>query len=49
MANDYTLQTAMAAVEGEALGQDEFTDLLAVSFSSPDYIGNAFGPNSIEV
>jgi predicted AlkP superfamily pyrophosphatase or phosphodiesterase len=49
MANDFTIQTAMAAVEGEGLGQDEFTDLLAVSFSSPDYIGHAFGPNSIEV
>ena len=24
------------------------TDLLAVSFSSPDYIGHSFGPNSIE-
>jgi len=49
MANDYTFQAAMAAVEGEALGADEFTDLLAVSFSAPDYIGHAFGPNSVEV
>ncbi len=40
---------AIAAIEGESMGEDEFVDLLAVSFSSPDYIGHAFGPNSIEV
>lgn len=49
MANSYTIQTAMAAVDGEALGQDQFTDFLAVSFSAPDYIGHTFGPNSIEI
>jgi arylsulfatase A-like enzyme len=27
---------------------DSITDLLAVSYSSPDYIGHSFGPNSIE-
>lgn len=49
MANTYTVETAMAAVEGESLGADEFTDMLAISFSTPDYIGHAFGPNSMEV
>jgi arylsulfatase A-like enzyme len=39
---------AKAAIIGEGLGQDEFTDMLAVSFSSPDYIGHSFGPNSVE-
>lgn len=43
-----TKQMAMAAVEGEQLGKDSITDFLAVSFSSPDYIGHTFGPNSIE-
>jgi len=33
---------------GESLGTDAITDLLAVSFSSPDYIGHSFGPNSVE-
>jgi hypothetical protein len=39
---------AKAALVGEQLGADNITDMLAVSFSSPDYIGHAFGPNSIE-
>jgi predicted AlkP superfamily pyrophosphatase or phosphodiesterase len=47
--NDLTLDFAYAAIEGEKLGQREVTDFLAVSFSSPDYIGHRFGPSSIEV
>ena len=38
---------AKAAIEGEQLGKSG-TDLLAVSFSTPDYIGHNFGPQSIE-
>lgn len=48
MGNDMTIAMAKAALLGEALGQDEVTDLLAISFSSPDYIGHSFGPNSVE-
>ncbi|MEZ4722318.1 MAG: alkaline phosphatase PafA [Flavobacteriales bacterium] len=33
----------------EDLGQDEHTDLLAISFSSPDMIGHSYGPQSIEI
>jgi len=40
---------ALAAIEGESLGKDEFTDFLTISFSSPDYIGHQFGPLSVEV
>ncbi len=47
--NTYTLDMSRAAIEGEKLGQRGVTDFLAISFSSPDYIGHAFGPNSIEV
>lgn len=47
--NSLTLDFAYAAVEGEKLGQRGVTDLLAISFSSPDYIGHRFGPSSIEV
>jgi predicted AlkP superfamily pyrophosphatase or phosphodiesterase len=47
--NSLTLDFAMAAIEGEKLGQGEVTDFLAVSFSSPDYIGHRFGPTSVEV
>jgi predicted AlkP superfamily pyrophosphatase or phosphodiesterase len=47
--NSYTFDMSRAAIEAEKLGQRGVTDFLAVSFSSPDYIGHAFGPNSIEV
>lgn len=47
--NTVTREMAMAAVMAEGLGKDSITDFLAVSFSTPDYIGHAFGPNSIEV
>lgn len=46
--NEMTLEFAKAALEGESLGKDAITDLLAISFSSPDYIGHSFGPNSVE-
>ncbi|GAB2606789.1 alkaline phosphatase PafA [Belliella aquatica] len=47
--NSITLDMAYAALEGEQLGKNGETDLLAVSFSSPDYIGHRFGPTSVEV
>lgn len=46
--NTFTLDMAKAAIENENMGADDITDLLAISFSSPDYIGHGFGPNSIE-
>ncbi len=47
--NTFTFDMARAAIEGELLGQRGQTDFLAVSFSSTDYIGHTFGPNSIEI
>jgi len=47
--NSFTVDAAKAAIDGEALGTRGVTDFLAVSFSSTDYIGHAFGPNSIEI
>ena len=44
-----TLDLAKAAIDNEGLGADAITDFLAISVSSPDYIGHQFGPNSIEV
>ncbi|NCI45994.1 alkaline phosphatase PafA [Sediminibacterium soli] len=46
--NTLTVEMAKAAVAAEQLGKGNTTDFLAVSFSSPDYVGHAFGPNSIE-
>ncbi|RYY38966.1 MAG: alkaline phosphatase family protein [Chitinophagaceae bacterium] len=47
--NSFTLQFAQEAVRSERLGKGAFTDFLTVSLSSTDYIGHAFGPNSIEI
>lgn len=38
-----TLEAAEALLEGEKLGHGPATDLLAVSFSSTDYIGHSYG------
>lgn len=46
--NTMTADFAVAAIKGEKLGKHDVTDFLAVSFSSTDYIGHSFGPNSIE-
>ncbi len=46
--NTMTMMLAKEAIANEDLGKDAITDFLAVSFSSPDYIGHSFGPNSIE-
>ncbi len=46
--NTLTAAMAEATVLAENLGKTSATDFLAVSFSSPDYIGHAFGPNSWE-
>lgn len=46
--NTLTEAMAEATVKAENLGKNGTTDFLAVSFSSPDYIGHAFGPDSWE-
>ena len=46
--NNLTLEMAKAALIGEGLGKSDETDFLAISISSPDYIGHSFGPNSWE-
>ncbi|HEY4651439.1 MAG TPA: alkaline phosphatase PafA [Pontibacter sp.] len=46
--NTLTKDIAIKALHAEQLGKGEETDFLAVSFSSTDYIGHGFGPNSIE-
>ncbi|MGJ8592525.1 MAG: alkaline phosphatase PafA [Aquaticitalea sp.] len=46
--NSLTTDFALAAVDGEQLGKDHITDVLAVSYSSTDYVGHNFGVNSKE-
>lgn len=47
--NDLVAELAKAAIEGEEMGRDDITDFLAVSFSSTDYVGHAYGPYSVEL
>jgi predicted AlkP superfamily pyrophosphatase or phosphodiesterase len=46
--NDLVLSFAERAIEAEQLGQDEYTDVLSVSFSANDYVGHRYGPYSHE-
>lgn len=47
--NTMTVDAALLAAEKFGLGTDEHTDLLAVSFSSHDYLGHMVGPDAEEV
>jgi predicted AlkP superfamily pyrophosphatase or phosphodiesterase len=47
--NDLLTELAKAALKGEEIGKDEWTDFLTISYSSPDIIGHTMGPNSIEL
>lgn len=48
-ADAYVGRMAAALAESMALGTKDTTDVLAISFSSPDLVGHAFGPRSWEV
>lgn len=47
--NTLTTDMALAAIEGEGLGADAITDLLAISYSSPDILGHRVGPRAVEL
>lgn len=47
--NTFLRQFAEHALISEDLGDDEYTDLLAISFSSTDIIGHSYGPQSMEI
>jgi predicted AlkP superfamily pyrophosphatase or phosphodiesterase len=48
-ANAFIGRFAASLVESLKLGQHETTDVLGVSFSTPDLVGHIFGPRSQEV
>jgi predicted AlkP superfamily pyrophosphatase or phosphodiesterase len=48
MGDELTLDFAKEVVKQEKIGQGDATDMLAISFSTNDYIAHAFGPNSLE-
>jgi len=47
--NTLTLLMAQACIQAENIGQGSNTDFLCLSFSSTDYAGHRFAPNSVEV
>lgn len=47
--DDLLTEFAKAALEGEEMGADGVTDFLAISYSTPDLIGHAMGPTSVEI
>lgn len=46
--NALTTDFALATIDGEDLGKDDITDVLAISYSSTDYVGHRYGVNSKE-
>jgi hypothetical protein len=46
--NDYTVDIAKQIIENEKLGRGAVTDLISISFSSPDILGHKVGPDSPE-
>lgn len=47
--NTITKDAAIACLKAEAMGKDNITDMLCISFSSPDIIGHSYGIRSVEV
>lgn len=50
-ANNLTVDFAKALIEAYDLGNNpkQAPDMLAISFSATDYVGHAYGPNSVEI
>jgi hypothetical protein len=47
--DDLLTEFAKTTIAGEQMGKDADTDFLAISYSCPDIVGHAMGPNSIEI
>ena len=48
MGNTLLVEFGLAAIDAEGLGQDDVPDVLALSFSSTDYVGHQFGAHAME-
>jgi hypothetical protein len=48
-ANTFLTDFAIEGLRNEGLGKDNQTDMLCISYSTPDIIGHAFGPYSKEI
>lgn len=47
--NTLSFKAARACIRGEAMGQDDVTDFLCLTLSSPDYAGHNYGPDAVEM
>lgn len=47
--NTLVKEVAMRMLKAEKLGKGKATDVLTISFSSPDLVGHYFGPQSVEL
>lgn len=47
--NLLTKDFAASLIVSENLGKDEYPDVLMISFTAMEHIGNLFGPNSVEI
>jgi predicted AlkP superfamily pyrophosphatase or phosphodiesterase len=46
--DDLTLDVALEAMQAHRIGEDGFTDILAIGFAASDVIGHTYGPDSHE-
>ena len=47
--NEITLEAARLIVADEQLGKDSYPDVLTINLTPNDYVGHAYGPESLEV
>ncbi len=47
--NTFLTDFALSSIDAEDLGKDNQTDMLCISYSTPDLAGHAFGPYSVEI
>jgi predicted AlkP superfamily pyrophosphatase or phosphodiesterase len=47
--NELLLDLVLRLIRNDKPGKGPGIDFLAISFSSPDYVGHAYGPNSMEI
>jgi predicted AlkP superfamily pyrophosphatase or phosphodiesterase len=47
--NSLVKDLAISVIVNENLGKNEYTDIITLSFTATENIGNLFGPNSVEV
>lgn len=47
--NTHLTDFAIEGIQQNGLGKDDVTDFVSISYSTPDYVGHAFGPQSTEI